>query len=101
MKFADDEKPPLVICSPGFIPAFKNGNRSSSRRQQIKRHKEGSQQAQSQWRVWLPSLLESLPNVYILNGDSGGKGINGPLYFLAAGKTPCVGTSQLETLGPH
>jgi hypothetical protein len=69
MKFTDDEKLPFFNCSPGFIQAFKNWNRFSSRRQHFKRRPAGSQEARSQWRVWLSSRLKTFPNDYVLNCD--------------------------------
>jgi hypothetical protein len=69
VQFADDEKLPLFNCSPGFTQAFKNRNRFSSRRQHFKRRRAASQEAQSRWRVWLSSLLETFPNDYVLNCD--------------------------------
>jgi hypothetical protein len=140
MKFADDYKPPLFSCSPGFIWAFKSRSRFLSRRQHFKRRPAASQDAQSRWRLWLSSLPKTFPNDYILNCDETMWGlcphhiwtwvktsaddaaiyldgdekdgitvlvtvsasrIKWPLYFLAAGKTPRVETSQLGTLEPH
>jgi hypothetical protein len=69
MKVANDKKPPFFNCSPGFIRAFKNWNRFSSRRQHFKRRPAVSQEAESRWGVWLSSLFETFPNDYTLNYD--------------------------------
>jgi hypothetical protein len=65
MWYSDHEKPPLSNCSPGFTPAFKNPDRFSWHRKHFTRRSA----AQSRWRVWLSSLLETNANDCILNCD--------------------------------
>jgi hypothetical protein len=67
MKFTHDEKLPFFNYSPGSARAFKNWNHLSSRRLYFKRRLAASQETQSEWRVWLSSLLEAFPNDSILN----------------------------------
>jgi hypothetical protein len=52
-----------------LYPVVQEPERFPLPRQHFKRRPAASQEAQSRWRVWLSSLLETVPNNYILNCD--------------------------------